>query len=187
MGKTSPRPGPIMVTWCLQAVLSLSDTWGTCWPGYTKLLLLRKSISKLCWNKLRCKVMYTVWRCSFGSGSTDLLLTTYVRGDLEKACVTVQLVCSSWLVPTVRFSRPLGIEENMQEVVGHITEGVCRPLKVGNKIRFKNYSCSCCCTCIQSLRRLPQVRIEQVIVAEPGAVLLYKLSNLLKFYHHTIR
>ncbi|XP_051934424.1 conserved oligomeric Golgi complex subunit 6 [Hippocampus zosterae] len=50
-------------------------------------------------------------------------------------------------------------EDNMQEVVGHITEGVCRPLKV---------------------------RIEQVIVAEPGAVLLYKLSNLLKFYHHTI-
>ncbi|XP_006628258.1 conserved oligomeric Golgi complex subunit 6 [Lepisosteus oculatus] len=52
-----------------------------------------------------------------------------------------------------------GIEESMQEVVGHITEGVCRPLKV---------------------------RIEQVIVAEPGAVLLYKISNLLKFYHHTI-
>ncbi|KAJ7402264.1 component of oligomeric golgi complex 6 [Pitangus sulphuratus] len=53
-----------------------------------------------------------------------------------------------------------GVEENIQEVVGHITEGVCRPLKV---------------------------RIEQVIVAEPGAVLLYKISNLLKFYHHTIR
>ncbi|TDH14685.1 hypothetical protein EPR50_G00023090 [Perca flavescens] len=51
------------------------------------------------------------------------------------------------------------VDENMKEVVGHITEGVCRPLKV---------------------------RIEQVIVAEPGAVLLYKLSNLLKFYHHTI-
>ncbi|NXS21375.1 COG6 protein, partial [Mystacornis crossleyi] len=51
------------------------------------------------------------------------------------------------------------VEENIQEVVGHITEGVCRPLKV---------------------------RIEQVIVAEPGAVLLYKISNLLKFYHHTI-
>ncbi|TWW76872.1 conserved oligomeric Golgi complex subunit 6 [Takifugu flavidus] len=52
-----------------------------------------------------------------------------------------------------------GVEDNMQEVVGHVTEGVCRPLKV---------------------------RIEQVIVADPGAVLLYKLSNLLKFYHHTI-
>uniref|UniRef100_A0A4X2LCK1 Conserved oligomeric Golgi complex subunit 6 n=1 Tax=Vombatus ursinus TaxID=29139 RepID=A0A4X2LCK1_VOMUR len=52
-----------------------------------------------------------------------------------------------------------GVEENIQEIVGHITEGVCRPLKV---------------------------RIEQVIVAEPGAVLLYKISNLLKFYHHTI-
>lgn len=24
----------------------------------------------------------------------------------------------------------LGVEDNMQEVVGHITEGVCRPLKV---------------------------------------------------------
>lgn len=24
----------------------------------------------------------------------------------------------------------LGAEDNMQEVVGHITEGVCRPLKV---------------------------------------------------------
>ncbi|KAM8975926.1 conserved oligomeric Golgi complex subunit 6 [Pelodytes ibericus] len=52
-----------------------------------------------------------------------------------------------------------GVEDNIQEVVGHITEGVCRPLKV---------------------------RIEQVIIAEPGAVLLYKISNLLKFYHHTI-
>uniref|UniRef100_A0A6I8QM46 Conserved oligomeric Golgi complex subunit 6 n=1 Tax=Xenopus tropicalis TaxID=8364 RepID=A0A6I8QM46_XENTR len=30
------------------------------------------------------------------------------------------------------------------------------------------------------------VRIEQVIIAEPGAVLLFKISNLLKFYHHTI-
>lgn len=36
------------------------------------------------------------------------------------------------------------------------------------------------------LRFFLQVRIEQVIVADPGAVLLYKLSNLLKFYHHTI-
>ncbi|XP_003215339.3 conserved oligomeric Golgi complex subunit 6 [Anolis carolinensis] len=59
----------------------------------------------------------------------------------------------------LKFITTEGVEENMQEVVGHITEGVCRPLKV---------------------------RIEQVIVAEPGAVLLYKISNLLKFYHHTI-
>uniref|UniRef100_A0A8C7GS93 Conserved oligomeric Golgi complex subunit 6 n=1 Tax=Oncorhynchus kisutch TaxID=8019 RepID=A0A8C7GS93_ONCKI len=52
-----------------------------------------------------------------------------------------------------------GVDETMQEVVGHITEGVCRPLKV---------------------------RLEQGILSEPGSVLLYKLSNLLKFYHHTI-
>ncbi|TNN75132.1 Conserved oligomeric Golgi complex subunit 6 [Liparis tanakae] len=64
-----------------------------------------------------------------------------------------------------------GVEENMQEVVGHITEGVCRPLKVSTR---------------GNSEPLCWVRIEQVIVAEPGAVLLYKLSNLLKFYHHTI-
>uniref|UniRef100_A0AAZ3SP00 Conserved oligomeric Golgi complex subunit 6 n=1 Tax=Oncorhynchus tshawytscha TaxID=74940 RepID=A0AAZ3SP00_ONCTS len=56
-------------------------------------------------------------------------------------------------------ARAPGVDETMQEVVGHITEGVCRPLKV---------------------------RLEQGILAEPGSVLLYKLSNLLKFYHHTI-
>uniref|UniRef100_A0A8C7GT89 Conserved oligomeric Golgi complex subunit 6 n=1 Tax=Oncorhynchus kisutch TaxID=8019 RepID=A0A8C7GT89_ONCKI len=56
-------------------------------------------------------------------------------------------------------ARAPGVDETMQEVVGHITEGVCRPLKV---------------------------RLEQGILSEPGSVLLYKLSNLLKFYHHTI-
>ncbi|XP_077861444.1 conserved oligomeric Golgi complex subunit 6-like [Saccoglossus kowalevskii] len=45
------------------------------------------------------------------------------------------------------------------EILGHITEGVCRPFKV---------------------------RVEQVLVSEPGPVILYKLANLLKFYHHTI-
>ncbi|KAL7991257.1 hypothetical protein Chor_015513 [Crotalus horridus] len=67
-----------------------------------------------------------------------------------------------------------GVEQNMQEIVGHITEGVCRPLKM--KCAFEQ--------CV--LKMFPQVRIEQVILAEPGAVLLYKISNLLKFYHHTI-
>lgn len=52
-----------------------------------------------------------------------------------------------------------GTGEMVQEMLGHITEGVCRPLKV---------------------------RIEQVILAEPGAVLLFKVSNLLKFYIQTI-
>ncbi|XP_038050783.1 conserved oligomeric Golgi complex subunit 6-like isoform X2 [Patiria miniata] len=48
---------------------------------------------------------------------------------------------------------------DIEDVLGHITEGVCRPLKV---------------------------RVEQVIVADPGPVLLYRLTNLLKFYTHTI-
>ncbi|CAG5126682.1 unnamed protein product [Candidula unifasciata] len=47
----------------------------------------------------------------------------------------------------------------MDEVLGHITEGVCTPFKV---------------------------RVEQVLVSEQDPVILYKLDNLLKFYHHTI-
>ncbi|KAL5013576.1 hypothetical protein ScPMuIL_007846 [Solemya velum] len=50
-------------------------------------------------------------------------------------------------------------EEQIQDILGHITEGVCRPFKV---------------------------RVEQVLVSEQGAVVLYKLNNLLKFYEHTI-
>ncbi|XP_071798111.1 conserved oligomeric Golgi complex subunit 6-like isoform X2 [Asterias amurensis] len=48
---------------------------------------------------------------------------------------------------------------DIEDVLAHITEGICRPLKV---------------------------RVEQVIVAEPAIVLLYKLTNLLKFYSYTI-
>lgn len=33
----------------------------------------------------------------------------------------------------------VGVEENIQEVVGHITEGVCRPLKV----RCLSFLCVC--------------------------------------------
>lgn len=36
----------------------------------------------------------------------------------------------------------LGVEDNMQEVVGHITEGVCRPLKVSNHIKLLD-GCLC--------------------------------------------
>lgn len=36
----------------------------------------------------------------------------------------------------------LGVEDNMQEVVGHITEGVCRPLKVRNHIKLLD-GCLC--------------------------------------------
>lgn len=50
-------------------------------------------------------------------------------------------------------------DDTVQDILGHITEGVCRPLKV---------------------------RVEQVLVSEQDAVTLYKLNNLLKFYHHTI-
>lgn len=49
--------------------------------------------------------------------------------------------------------------EQVQDILGHITEGVCRPFKV---------------------------RVEQVLVSEQDAVTLYKLNNLLKFYHNTI-
>ncbi|XP_050411932.1 conserved oligomeric Golgi complex subunit 6 [Patella vulgata] len=51
-------------------------------------------------------------------------------------------------------------ESQIEDVLGHITEGVCRPFKV---------------------------RVEQVLLSEQDAVTLYKLDNLLKFYHNTIR
>ncbi|XP_064638798.1 conserved oligomeric Golgi complex subunit 6-like [Lineus longissimus] len=51
------------------------------------------------------------------------------------------------------------VPDLIHDVLGHITEGVCRPFKV---------------------------RVEQVLVAESDAVILYKLTNLLKFYDQTI-
>ncbi|XP_064457671.1 conserved oligomeric Golgi complex subunit 6-like [Ornithodoros turicata] len=52
------------------------------------------------------------------------------------------------------------LEEAVRMALSHITEGLCRPLKV---------------------------RIEQVIVSEAGAVTLYKLKSLLQFYKQTIQ
>nr|XP_039255878.1 conserved oligomeric Golgi complex subunit 6-like [Styela clava] len=51
-------------------------------------------------------------------------------------------------------------QEEEKSTIGHTLEGVCRPLKV---------------------------RIEQVLVGEPGSLTLFKLTNLLKFYHTTIK
>ncbi|XP_046853571.1 conserved oligomeric Golgi complex subunit 6-like [Xenia sp. Carnegie-2017] len=45
------------------------------------------------------------------------------------------------------------------QLLGHISEGVCRPLKV---------------------------RVEQVVVSEQGSVVLFKLTSVLKFYKSTI-
>ncbi|XP_014681366.1 PREDICTED: conserved oligomeric Golgi complex subunit 6-like [Priapulus caudatus] len=52
-----------------------------------------------------------------------------------------------------------GVADVVRQALAHITEGICRPLKV---------------------------RIEQVVVSEPGLVALYRLANLLKFYEHTM-
>ncbi|XP_071838293.1 conserved oligomeric Golgi complex subunit 6-like [Apostichopus japonicus] len=63
------------------------------------------------------------------------------------------------LVSLLRMATGQPRDSKIEEVLGHITEGICRPFKV---------------------------RVEQVIVAEPGPVVLYKLANLLKFYKYTI-
>lgn len=52
------------------------------------------------------------------------------------------------------------VAPHKREMMQKILEGVCRPLKL---------------------------RIEQILVAEPGPVVLYKLANLLQFYHQTIQ
>ena len=46
-----------------------------------------------------------------------------------------------------------------RNILAAITEGVCRPLKT---------------------------RVEQILVSEPGAVTLYRLTNLIRFYETTI-
>jgi hypothetical protein len=52
------------------------------------------------------------------------------------------------------------VAPHRRDMMLKILEGVCRPLKI---------------------------RLEQILVAEPGPVALYKLSNLLQFYQRTIR
>ena len=52
------------------------------------------------------------------------------------------------------------IAQHKTEIMNKIMEGVCRPLKM---------------------------RVEQILVSEPGPVILYKLSNLLQFYSQTIK
>lgn len=47
-----------------------------------------------------------------------------------------------------------------QETLGHVTEGIGRPL---------------------------QVRIEQVLTTEQDAIVLFKLKNLIHFYHHVVK
>ncbi|XP_074655398.1 conserved oligomeric Golgi complex subunit 6-like isoform X2 [Tubulanus polymorphus] len=59
----------------------------------------------------------------------------------------------------LRSCTSLATGEMVQDVLGHITEGICRPFKV---------------------------RVEQVLISESEAVTLYKLTNLLKFYFQTI-
>jgi len=58
---------------------------------------------------------------------------------------------------SIRFSAANGAAT---DTLARVLEGVCRPLKV---------------------------RVEQVLVSEPGTLILYKLTTLLKFYHSTIR
>merc|ERR1719232_1143374 len=50
-------------------------------------------------------------------------------------------------------------EKMEAKILSGTTEGVCRPLKT---------------------------RVEQILVSEPGAVVLYRLTNLIRFYENTI-
>lgn len=54
----------------------------------------------------------------------------------------------------------LATEDIRHGVLARILESVCQPLKL---------------------------RVEQVLVSDPGTFILFKLTTLLKFYHSTIR
>ena len=51
-------------------------------------------------------------------------------------------------------------EQICEDVLSNITEGVCRPLRN---------------------------RVEQILLSEHGAVILYRLTNLIRFYGNTIK
>ena len=59
----------------------------------------------------------------------------------------------------LRQCHTLEVEAKARNILASITEGVCRPLKT---------------------------RVEQILVSEPGAVNLYRLTNLIRFYETTI-
>ena len=59
----------------------------------------------------------------------------------------------------LRQCQTLEVEAKARNILAAITEGVCRPLKT---------------------------RVEQILVSEPGAVALYRLTNLIRFYETTI-
>jgi len=59
----------------------------------------------------------------------------------------------------LRQCHTLEVEARARNILASITEGVCRPLKT---------------------------RVEQILVSEPGAVNLYRLTNLIRFYETTI-
>ena len=59
----------------------------------------------------------------------------------------------------LRQCHTLEVEVKARNILASITEGVCRPLKT---------------------------RVEQILVSEPGAVNLYRLTNLIRFYETTI-
>ena len=59
----------------------------------------------------------------------------------------------------LRQCQTLEVEAKARNILAAITEGVCRPLKT---------------------------RVEQILVSEPGAVTLYRLTNLIRFYETTI-
>ena len=54
----------------------------------------------------------------------------------------ISLIISLCVCVCVCVCAPLtsGVEENLQEVIGHITEGVCRPLKVSNRISSRSFA-----------------------------------------------
>ena len=59
----------------------------------------------------------------------------------------------------LRKCHTLEVEAKARSILASVTEGVCRPLKT---------------------------RVEQILVSEPGAVTLYRLTNLIRFYETTI-
>lgn len=102
------------------------------WPGFGDMWLIYYIQYFLSCNKIITFNYWRITRITSTKGMILLMNAAYTSINRSK-CIEAgnTLIFESFL-----FS--LGVEENMQEVVGHITEGVCRPLKVSSRLCFKD-------------------------------------------------
>ena len=146
---------------------TLTIRWGTpviYWRGFTRLSPVRRRTYFSCWAVVKnvsctCE-MLELYRWT---GFSHLYFTrVFKRGGFSFVWLFTGIALlkmgfwKSVFITVCAYAAP---DSLMEKALGQIFEGIVNPFRV---------------------------RVEQVLVAEPGTLILYKLTNLLKFYHRTI-